>query len=262
MVLVLLADLALVVLRCAGLLLDRLEDDAKQIRIVIAALVQQHGRDALQAHARVHALCRQVDQGSVVLALKLHEDIVPDLEHIRVVHVDEFWTLSPSDAVVMDLRARTTRTRVAHLPEIVLHVKGQDSRVRQILLPDPLGILIHRHSGLLLVASIVRGIQPIGVQVVHLGQQFPSPIDRLLLEVVAKRPIAKHLKKSVVVNVLADILEVVVLATCSDAFLRVCGALQLCKGMAGVDLSNKNRLELVHACVDEQQCGVVVRHHW
>mmetsp|Transcript_13571 Transcript_13571/g.37041 ORF Transcript_13571/g.37041 Transcript_13571/m.37041 type:complete len:263 (+) Transcript_13571:2054-2842(+) len=262
MVLVLLTNLALILLRRAGLLLNCLEDDSKQICVVVAAYVQQHRRDALQAHARVHALCRQVDQGSVVLALKLHEDIVPDLEHIRVVHVDEFWTLSPSDAVVMDLRARTTRTRVAHLPEIVLHVKGQDSRVRQILLPDPLGILIHRHSGLLLVASIVRGIQPIGVQVVHLGQQFPSPIDRLLLEVVAKRPIAKHLKKSVVVNVLADILEVVVLATCSDAFLRVCGALQLCKGMAGVDLSNKNRLELVHACVDEQQCGVVVRHHW
>lgn len=47
----------------------------------------------------------------------------------------------------------------------------------------------------------------------HLGQQLPSPADGFLLEVVAKGPVAQHLKEGVVVHVLADIVQVIVLTT-------------------------------------------------
>lgn len=51
----------------------------------------------------------------------------------------------------------------------------------------------------------------------HLGQQLPRPSDRLALEVVAKGPVAKHLKEGVVVVVLAHIVQIVVLAARADA---------------------------------------------
>ena len=45
--------------------------------------------------------------------------------------------------------------------------------------------------------------------------------DRFLLEVVAEAPVAEHLEEGVVVGVLADVVEVVVLAAGADALLRV-----------------------------------------
>ena len=62
---------------------------------------------------------------------------VPDLEHVGVVAVDEMGGIAAADAVVVDLGARSARADVAHLPEVVLHVVGQDARVGQVFLPDP-----------------------------------------------------------------------------------------------------------------------------
>ena len=56
-------------------------------------------------------------------------------------------------------------------------------------------------------------------------EQFPRPGDRFLLEVVAEGPVAEHLEEGVVVGVLADVVEVVVLAAGADALLRVGGPL-------------------------------------
>lgn len=47
----------------------------------------------------------------------------------------------------------------------------------------------------------------------YLGEQLPGPGNGLLLEVVTEGPVAKHLKEGVVVVVLADIVQIVVLAT-------------------------------------------------
>lgn len=49
----------------------------------------------------------------------------------------------------------------------------------------------------------------------HLCEQLPCPADGLLLEVVPKRPVSQHLKECVVVHILANIIQVIVLATCT-----------------------------------------------
>ena len=66
------------------------------------------------------------------------------------------------------------------------------------------------------VSTKVGGIQPVFVQLVHCCQQLPSPMNGFPFEVVAKRPVAQHLKEGVVVNILAHIIQVIVLASCSD----------------------------------------------
>jgi len=53
------------------------------------------------------------------------------------------------------------------------------------------------------------------------GQALPGHFDGLLLEVVPKRPVAEHLEVGVVVHVFAHVVQVVVLAPCPDALLRV-----------------------------------------
>ena len=47
-----------------------------------------------------------------------------------------------TDSVVVNLRARSTWACVSHLPEVVLHVSGQDSSLGQSKLePDVLAVL-------------------------------------------------------------------------------------------------------------------------
>src|SRR5437870_2834796 len=71
------------------------------------------------------------------------------------------------------------------------------------------------------VALEDRDVQARLVQLPHVGEQFPRPRDRFLFEIIAERPVAEHLEESVVVGVLADVVEVVVLAARPDAFLGV-----------------------------------------
>lgn len=57
------------------------------------------------------------------LLIELHEDNVPYLQQIRVIHVDQFWHLPPPNPVIVDLRAGPARPILTHLPKIVFHAK-------------------------------------------------------------------------------------------------------------------------------------------
>src|SRR5205807_9869469 len=70
-----------------------------------------------------------------------------------------------------------------------------------------------------------------------------------------KRPIAQHLVEGVMVGIAAHLLEVVVLAADTDALLAV-DSTTIGSG-AG---AKEHVLELVHACVREQQRRVVQWH--
>jgi hypothetical protein len=63
----------------------------------------------------------------------------------------------------------------------------------------------------------------------------------------------------VVVAVLADIVEIVVLATGADDLLGVDSALQVEHGIGLVDGAQEDGLELVHARIGEEQGRVIVR---
>ena len=59
----------------------------------------------------------------------------------------EFGGFRPE--VVVDLRAVTARTRLAHLPEVVLLVEAEDAVLRYPgdLLPEPLGFIVLAENG-------------------------------------------------------------------------------------------------------------------
>ena len=83
------------------------------------------------------------------------------------------------------------------------------------------------------------------------GQEFPGPVDRVALEIIAEAEIAQHLEKRVVIGRAADVVDI----AGAEAFLagRGPGELQLA-------LAQEMVLELVHAGGREQHGGIPARH--
>jgi hypothetical protein len=89
--------------------------------------------------------------------------------------------------------------------------------------------------------------------------QLPGPLDRFLLEIIAKRPVPQHLEERVVIGVEPHVLEVVVLPARPDALLRVRRPRVQPRLRPAppvhirVPLPQKDRHKLVHPRVREQQ---------
>ncbi len=260
-----LAELAAVPVRGGGRLLDRREDRREDVAVVVAALALQDAREAFEPHAGVDVLGRQDFQRAVGLAVELDKHVVPDLDHVRVRLVHQLRHHPRREAhhhlpIDMDLRARAARPRVAHLPEVVLHVAGDDPLGGQVLQPQLLRFEI-RLQPRFFVPAEVRRVQRILRQLVHARQQFPRPRDRFGFKIITEGPVAEHLEERVVVRVPPDIVEVVVLAAGSDALLAVDRPLEPVERAARLGLPQKERLELVHPRVGEEQRRVLMRDH-
>jgi hypothetical protein len=140
-------------------------------------------------------LIRERAEGAVNLAIELDKHVIPNLQDIWVVLVDKVGGIASTDAVVVDLAAGTTRPLVAHLPKVVLHVSRENVVVGHAdSLPQLLGLEVGVKASLL-VALEIGDIQPIRVESVDLGEQFPRVVNGLLLEVVPKTPVAQHLEE-------------------------------------------------------------------
>mmetsp|Transcript_12867 Transcript_12867/g.42976 ORF Transcript_12867/g.42976 Transcript_12867/m.42976 type:complete len:420 (+) Transcript_12867:1711-2970(+) len=254
------ADAAAVRRREAGELLDGGEERREDVGVVVGHLALEDGGEALKAHARVDVLVRQRLQARGV-AVVLDEDVVPDLQNVRVVEVDQVRRVAAADAVVVDLRAGAAGARVAHLPKVVAAVKGEDALGGHVLEPDAPRLLVGGHARRAeLVASEVCHVQSVRVQAKGHGEALPGHGDGLLLEVVAEAPVAQHLEEGVVVEVLAHVVEVVMLAARADALLRIRSALQLGHRRVWVHRAEEDGLVLVHARVGEEERWVLVGH--
>ena len=64
------------------------------------------------------------------------------------------------------------------------------------------------------------------------------------LKIVSKWPVSQHLKESVMIHVFADIIQVIVLATCTNTLLSVGGSDQSTHVTLGVDSTLEDWLEL------------------
>ena len=236
------------------------DEAAEHVGVIIGFLALEHHAEALEAHARVDALRRQRLEVAVGLAVVLHEHEVPDLDDLVIVGVHEFTAGNLRDFLVgaevdVDLRAGAAGARVAHLPEIVVLVAREDMVRRQVLEPGLLRLGIQ--FGALLGTSLEdRRIELGLVDLVHLGEEFPGPVDGLDLEIVAEAPVAQHLEHGMVAAVMAHRLQVVVLAAHAEALLAV-----RCPRKLGCGITQENILELVHSRVREHQGGVVLDHH-
>ena len=147
-----------------------------------------------------------------------------------------------------DLRARTARTDVAHLPEVVL-VEPLDARPREADLvgPDLLGLV---------VADVHGDPDAVAVEPQHLGEELPRPRDRVALEVVAEAPVAEHLEEAEMARRPADGVEVVVLAAGPHALLHVDHPRRVVRDRL---LAEEVRDELHHPRVREHRRRRVVR---
>jgi hypothetical protein len=180
----------------------------------------------------------------------------PDLHHPRVFAIDIFPTGLVRGAIDINLGAGPARPGLAHLPEVVL------AEIMDVIVGEPGDLLpqvgrlgVARDAGRF-VALIAGDMQSSRIEFPDLREKFPRHRDGALLEIIAEAPVAQHLEERVMPARSADVVEIVVLATGTDALLRV-GRPRI----GALFLPEKNRLELVHPRVGEQQRGIVVRHH-
>ena len=71
--------------------------------------------------------CQRQPPHTTAIPVELYEHQVPDLQDVRVIHVDQFAGVSASDAIVVYFWTGAARTNLPHLPEVVLHVKRHDA---------------------------------------------------------------------------------------------------------------------------------------
>ena len=159
-------------------------------------------------------------------AIELHEDEVPHLgdDVARAVDVrGAVLRVARIGAhVVMNLAARPARTGLAHLPEIILAAKAQNSFSRRAdLLPEPFRVFVRTDF----IVAFVNG-EPHArrIELELVDQQVPGKLDRVFLEIIAERKIPEHLEKRLMPRGLADLVQVVMLAAGAHAFLRRAGA--------------------------------------
>src|SRR5690606_23467083 len=107
----------------------------EKVGMEVVTLTLHHRGDALETRAGVDAGTRQRREGAIGRAIELHEHQVPDLEEpatlcefLEPILVDRLRlvTFLPFQ-VDEDLRARSARTGVAHLPEVVLVAETIDA---------------------------------------------------------------------------------------------------------------------------------------
>ena len=231
----------------------------ENIRVVVGSLAFQGAAKPLEAHAGVHAARRQRFQRTVGAAVVLHENQIPDFDHLGIVPVDQIAarhrrTLGGRTQIDMYLRGRAAGTLIAHLPEIVVLVAHHDAGLGYVFLPDLIRfeVLLQAFGRIPLEHGYVEDLR---IDAVHLGEEFPRPSDGFLLEIVAEGPVAQHLEHRVVVRIHAHFLQVVVLSGYAQTLLRVGHA-----GKTRRREPEKDVLELVHPGIGKHERRVVLEH--
>ena len=137
------------------------------------------------------------------IVVKLAEYVVPHLD--VTVTLTTYGTSRLSTAiffstVIVDLRTRTART-CAMLPEVVLSSEAENALRcnADLLIPD---------LECLIIILIDGRIQAVRIKTNDLSQKLPRPVNRLVLEIIAKGEITKHLEEGAVTSGLSDILDI------------------------------------------------------
>ena len=92
--------------------------------------------------------------------------------------------------VIEDFRVRTTRT-FPNFPEVIFQPRDMGCFYTTFFVPSIIGFLVIR---------IYCYIEFILVQFNHLSQEFPCPVNGIVLEVVTEGEITKHFKEGMVAS--------------------------------------------------------------
>ena len=233
-----------------GTIGDGVNQGCEQVGVVIVMLVLHDSSDALEPHAGVDGGAWQIDALVYRALFVLHEDEVPDLHVTVAVLVRRAgWAAGYARAVVVkNFRAGAAGAGIAHSPKVIGGGDADDTPFRQArdLAPNVVGLI---------VSVVDCGPEAILVEAIVARHQVPGQLDGEIFEIVAERKISHHLEEGVVAGSEADIVEVIMLAAGTHAFLARGGAavvamLDACEGV----------LELHHAGIGEEQGRVVVWH--
>ena len=230
----------------AGDFHDLVEDPAHAVHLEHIVHALHHTRQPFQTHAGVDVLMLQLRIGAVAHVVELGEDVVPDLHEAVAVAAGAAVGRAAAvlfAAVKIDLGAGSARSG-AVFPEVVL-------------LAEP-GHVIRRNADLLrpdvkrlVVLHVDGGVEPLCRDLQHIGEKFPRPRDRLMLEVVAEREVAEHFKKRAVARGMSDAFEV------RRADTLLAGGDSMARRF---DLSGEVFLHRCHAGIDEEQRLVPLRY--
>ena len=226
-----------------------LDQGAHRVGVIIVVLALQQRANPLKPHTGVDRLHVERPHRTILELLVLHENDIPDLNEPVAVLLRRARRTTPDMVAVIieDFGARPARPRGTHLPEIVRRRDANDPIFRHAdLFPDFKGFIV----------GVIDGRQKTTfVDPKVIREQIPGVWDGFILEVVAKGEIAEHLKESVMPRRVANIVQVVVLATCPHALLAGCRTRIVTMLNAGEQI-----LELNHARVGEHQRRIIPRH--
>ena len=152
-------------------------------------------------------------------------------------------------------RTGTTRTGVAHFPEIIFFISVDDTVFRQVLFPIACSLVVALQSfgG---TSFKYGGIQTVRIQLKYLNKVFPCPVDSLFLEIIAKRPVSQHLEHGVVVRIMSYLFKIIMLTAYAKTFLRIRNT-----GIFYGHISQNNIFKLIHPCIGKHQCRVSLNYH-
>ncbi len=244
----------------AGKFFYLVNHSGEHICVIVALLALESHAEALEAHARVNIPVRQKLKLTACLSVVLHEHEVPYLYHkmMSLVHKlpsRKCCNLLVAPEVNVYFAAWSARACVAHLPEVVMLVSEQNPVLRKIFLP-----CLHRlcvELGPVFLRTFKHGsIELSAVDFIYFGKKFPCPVNGLCLEIVTEAPVAEHLEHGVVVRVVSHLFKVIVFPADPQAFLTVGHARPF-----RCAVSEEPVLELVHSCVCEHQCRVILNYH-
>ena len=244
-------------IRRAGRFGGRLDEMLKEVDLVIRMHALENRCEALEAHTGIDRRFRQGRHGPVGVAVVLHEDEVPDFDVPVAILFRRAGRPAPDvfAMVEKDFRAGATGAGITHGPEIVTLVAFSarlvaDARESRRIDTDP----VEPDLRGLVILFIDGDPELLARQAERVGQELPGVLDGIFLEIVAKAEVAEHFEKGVMPGRVADILEIIVLATGAHAALRrdstVVGALFA---------SGEDILELDHARVREQEGRIISR---
>ena len=195
----------------------------ENVSVVVGVLALEGTYQTLEPHTGVDNVHRQRLQGTVSLAVELHEHDVPYLYDLWVVLVYQLSSghlclLLGGAAVKVYLRTGTAGTGVAHLPEVVVLVTINNMVLADVLAPVACRLVVAGKS-FAVVALEYCYVQVLRVEFQYIYKVFPSHIYGAFLEVVAERPVAEHLEHGMVIGVVTYFLQVVVLAADAQTLL-------------------------------------------
>ncbi len=199
---------------------------------------------------------RQRRQSAVRVRVELDENEIPNLDAARVAGIHErSLGVAGRREIDVQFRARTARAGIAHHPEIVLLVAVDDvnGRIEPRFREEPRPMIVRFLVELARLARprfVNRRVKTLRRKFPALDHQFPRPVDRFLLEVIAEAPVAEHLEERVVIRIESDVIQIVMLPAGPDALLGVDDAGRIPRRLL---LAEKNGDELVHAGIREKQ---------